>query len=193
MPLVTSTGLWHRLTTNSPLDCPSLRNARAKLKGGIRFNLQKQSVPECDGASLVKKPHLDAKSNYHQGGRKSAGGVSTVQLILGRSKPWWMVFLRWYSLQPHHHHLHPLCRFVYFHRFFISGVTLLPIGLCLIWLQVTIFNLGATPLFHNFRWFNTKATMAHHPIIQKEVDEMLAKYSTEPSTGGVGFYSYLSF
>ena len=30
---------------------------------------------------------------------------------------------------------------------------------------------------------------AHHPVIQKEVDELLAKGAIEPSSGGAGFYS----
>ena len=30
---------------------------------------------------------------------------------------------------------------------------------------------------------------AHHPIIQNEVDELLAKGATEPFSGGAGFYS----
>ena len=42
-------------------------------------------------------------------------------------------------------------------------------------------------LFHNFRWFNIKATLVHHSIIQKEVDELLAKFAMEPSTGGNAF------
>ena len=45
------------------------------------------------------------------------------------------------------------------------------------------------PLFHNFWQFNVKAAAAHHPIIQKEVDELLAKGAIEPSSGGAGFYS----
>ena len=32
-------------------------------------------------------------------------------------------------------------------------------------------------------------TAAHHPVIQKEVDEVLAKGAIEPSSGGAGFYS----
>ena len=31
--------------------------------------------------------------------------------------------------------------------------------------------------------------MAHHHVIQKEVDELLAKGVTEPSTAGAAFYS----
>ena len=45
------------------------------------------------------------------------------------------------------------------------------------------------PLFCNFQQFNVKAAAAHHPIIQKEVDELLAKGVIEPSSGGAGFYS----
>ena len=32
----------------------------------------------------------------------------------------------------------------------------------------------------------------HHPIIQKEVNELLAKEAIEPSSGGAGFYSSVS-
>ena len=31
------------------------------------------------------------------------------------------------------------------------------------------------PLIHNFWQFNVKVAVAHHPIIQKEVDELLTK------------------
>ena len=45
------------------------------------------------------------------------------------------------------------------------------------------------PLFCNFWQFNVKVGVADHPIIQKEVDELLAKGAIEPSSGGAGFYS----
>ena len=45
------------------------------------------------------------------------------------------------------------------------------------------------PLFRDFWHFNVKAAAAHHPVIQKEVDELLAKGAIEPSSGGAGFYS----
>ena len=45
------------------------------------------------------------------------------------------------------------------------------------------------PLFPDFWHFNVKAAAAHHPVIQKEVDELLAKGAIEPSSGGAGFYS----
>ena len=45
------------------------------------------------------------------------------------------------------------------------------------------------PLFHDFQHFNVKVAAAHHPVIQKEVDELLAKRAIEPSSRGAGFYS----
>ena len=43
-------------------------------------------------------------------------------------------------------------------------------------------------LLHHFKWLNIKATAAYHTIIQREVDELLAKGAIESSTGGAGFY-----
>ena len=45
------------------------------------------------------------------------------------------------------------------------------------------------PLFHNFQQFNVKVATAHHPIIKKEVDELLAKGAVEPSSRGAGLNS----
>ena len=45
------------------------------------------------------------------------------------------------------------------------------------------------PLFHNFWQSNVKVASAHHPIIQRQVDELLSKGAIEPSSGGAGFYS----
>ena len=45
------------------------------------------------------------------------------------------------------------------------------------------------PLFHDFWHFSVKAVAAHHPVIQKKVDELLAKGAIEPSSGGADFYS----
>ena len=43
------------------------------------------------------------------------------------------------------------------------------------------------PLLGNFKVFSVKAAAAQHPIIQKEVYELLAKGAIEPLPGGVGF------
>ena len=44
------------------------------------------------------------------------------------------------------------------------------------------------PLFCNFQPFHVKVATIHHSIIQKEVDELLAKGAAEPSSGGAGFH-----
>ena len=45
------------------------------------------------------------------------------------------------------------------------------------------------PLFCDFGCFNIKATPAHHSVIQKGVDELLAKGAIQPSSGQVDIYS----
>ena len=45
------------------------------------------------------------------------------------------------------------------------------------------------PLFHIFWQFNVMAGTTHLPIIQKEMDELLANGAIELSSGGAGFYS----
>ena len=45
------------------------------------------------------------------------------------------------------------------------------------------------PMFCYFQQFNVKVAATHHPIIQREVDELLSKGGIEPSSGGAGFYS----
>ena len=50
-------------------------------------------------------------------------------------------------------------------------------------------HLQLTPhpaLFCNFKQFSIKAS--HHPIISKEVDELLTRGVIEPSSGAAGFY-----
>ena len=44
-------------------------------------------------------------------------------------------------------------------------------------------------LSRDFWHFNVKAAAGHHPVIQKEVDELLANRAVELSSGGTGFYS----
>ena len=90
---------------------------------------------------------------------------------------------------PPHLHLHHF-RLVCFSNFLINGEALHPTGLCLIWFWGHHLQLRShPPLFCDFWHFNVKAAAAHHPVIQKEVDELLAKGAIEPSSGGAGFYS----
>ena len=43
------------------------------------------------------------------------------------------------------------------------------------------------PLFWKLKCYNIKAALAHHPVIQKEVNGQLVKGATEPSTVGTDF------
>ena len=43
-------------------------------------------------------------------------------------------------------------------------------------------------LFYIFKWFNIMAAAAYQPVIQKEVEELLAMDANEPLTGHAGFY-----
>ena len=116
-----------------------------------------------------------------------------VLLRLGGRGPWGSALLVCQSPQllqpPHHLHLQ-FFRLVCFSNFLISGEALHPTGLFSIWFLGHHLQLRSPPpLFHNFQQFNVKVAVAHHPVIQKEVDELLAKGTVEPSSGGSCFYS----
>ena len=38
-------------------------------------------------------------------------------------------------------------------------------------------------------WFNIEATLTLHPVIQMEVQDLIAQGAFKPLTGGVSFYS----
>ena len=42
-------------------------------------------------------------------------------------------------------------------------------------------------LFSHFKWLNIKPAKAHKLVIQREMDELLAKGATEVLAGGTGF------
>ena len=106
---------------------------------------------------------------------------------------WGLALLMCHSPPPLHppHHLHLQCfRLVCFSNCLINGEALHATCLCLILVWGHHLQLRSHPLlFHDFWHFNVKAAAAHHPVIQKEVDELLAKGAIEPSSGGAGFYS----
>ena len=94
------------------------------------------------------------------------------------------------SLQLHQHHLYLQYRLMHIYSLQFNGETVLPIGVCLISLKVTIFSLGA--IIHYsviIKWFNIQVATAHHPVIQKELDEILAQWTIEPLTVGADIYS----
>ena len=85
-----------------------------------------------------------------------------------------MAFLMGYNLQLPPHHLQPLCRLVPFPTFWINGEGLLPTGFSLIWLKATISIFRCGLLFCDFKQFNIKIAAAHCPVIQEEVQKLLA-------------------
>ena len=94
------------------------------------------------------------------------------------------------------HHLHLLSRLVLFMHSWISEEVLCLIDLYLICCRVTIFSQGVTLHHSIISGIFIKATSVHHAIIQKKMDELLAKGATEPSCGRAGFYftpTYLLF
>ena len=105
----------------------------------------------------------------------------------------WSVLLMCHSPPPLHPphplHLHHF-RLVCFSNFWINGEALHPTGLCLIWFRATIFSLDPVlPCSVTFGTLMSRQPAAHHPVIQKEVDELLAKGAIELSSGGAGLYS----
>ena len=92
--------------------------------------------------------------------------------------------------QPSHHPCLWLCRLVCFPHLLDQWRSIASnrFVLSMVWghyLQLS----SCPPLFCNFQLFNVKEAAAHHPIIQKEVDELLAMGVIEPSSGNVCFYS----
>ena len=177
---------------------PPKRGGKARPQTGFHFTVQKRpmsgSVPGTSGASLPKSPHLESGNEARLSGKKPAGGsVSTSSAEtrrmggMGAGIPdvsessassasssstsaafqvgmLFKFFDQWRSITSN--------RFV----------------LNMVWghhLQLR----SHPPLFHDFWHFTVQAVAAHHPVIQREVDELLAKGAIEPSARSAGFYS----
>ena len=53
-----------------------MRGSKARPKTGFNSNMHKRPLPESSGASLAKRPHLENRTEGHQGGKKwTCGGV----------------------------------------------------------------------------------------------------------------------
>ena len=161
---------------------------------GFHFTVQKRPVPGSSGALLAGRPHLESSTEIHPGGKKSASGSVSASSADARRKEGHGYWCSW-------------CITV------LSLLIILIFGLpgCYAfpffdqWRSITsnrfVFNMvqghhlqlrSCPPLFHNFQQFSTKVVAGHHPIIQKEVDELLSKEEIEPPSGGAGFCSRVS-
>ena len=176
---------------------PPKRGGKARPRTGFQFTVQKRpvsgSVPGTSGAPLPKQPHLESGNEAHLHGKKSAGGAVSTSSTESRQKGGCGVSTPDVS-QPS--------------TSSSSSSTSAPFQVGMLfkfldqWRSITsnrfVLNMvlghhlqlrSCPPLFRNFWHFNVKVPAAHHPVIQKEVDELLAKGAIEPSSGGAGFYS----
>ena len=148
-------------------------------------------MPGSSGTFLVKKPNLKSGTETHPGGKKSAGGSVSAGSDDARKKgavgvgtpdasqttasstSSYLVF----QVGMLSHFLNQW-RSITSDRFVLNMVQ-----------GHYLLLRPCPPLFHNFWQFSVKVTAAHHPIIQKEEDELLSKGANEPSSGGAGFYT----
>ena len=101
-----------------------------------------------------------------------------------------MVFLMVYCSKLHQFNLHQLCGLVCLHNFKSVENALLHQGLCLMWLKVKIFSLGAILHYSMISDCLTLRLLQHINLLsQKVVDELWAKGAIELSTIGTGFDS----
>ena len=169
---------------------PAMKGGKARPKTGFHSSVQKRHVSGSSGASLAKRPHLESWTVAHQIGRESTSSsvsASSTDSMKKGSHGGWLPDV----LQSTTSSLSSS----------VVQVAMLPQFLFQ-WRSITsnrfVFNMAKghhlqhrspPPLFHNFKWFNIKAAAAHHPIIQKEVDELFSKGAIQPSSSGAGFYS----
>ena len=187
--MVTSTGVWQRLINNPQLGLPqsstSIRGARAKPKAGFMFNVWQWPVLVPGGVSFAQKPHWDPRTESHQGGRNSARAASTTFTDpRKKGSPWDSVpdVLQCSILSSSSSsssssvanvgtlsELLDQWRSITFRRFVLNMV------------KGQHLQIRCHPfLFHNFIWFNIKASMAHLPVTHKQVDVILAKGAGGP-------------
>ena len=191
--------LWYRLILWVFLSLFLLRGViRPRPQTGFQFTVQKRpmsgSVLGTSGVSLSKRPHLESGNEAHLSGKKSAGGSFSTSSAESRRKgdmgggtpdvP--EVSNSSASSSSTSATFQVGMLFKFFDQW--QSITSNRFVLNMVWghhLQLK----SHPPLFHDFWHFNVKAAAAHHPVIQREVDELLAKGAIEPSSGGAGFYS----
>ena len=177
---------------------PPKRAGKARLWTGFQFTVQKRpmpgSVPGTSGESLPKRPHLESGNEAHPNGKKSTGGSVSTSSTESRRKGGHGVgtpdvsepSTSSSSSSSTSATVQAGILFKFFHQW--RSITSNRFVLNMVWCHHLQLR-SHPPLFHNFQCFNVKAAAAHHPVIQKELDELLAKRAIEPSSDGTGFYS----
>ena len=94
---------------------------------------------------------------------------------------WGIVFLMHYGQHFHGSHFLVFCKLVHLQNILdqLRSLTFNTFGLNMVKGHHPQPRYHS-PLFHNLTWFNIKAAMIYHSIIQKEVDELVAKCSIDP-------------
>ena len=147
-----------------------MRGGKARQKAGFCFSVQKRPVPEFSGASLTR-PHLESRTEAHQGGRKSTGGSVSASSTDTRKKGHWgdsipdvLPSTTSSSLSSSVVLVGTLPKFLDQWRSITSKMFVLNIVLNVV--KGHHLELWShPPLFHNFKWFNIKAAADHHPVI----------------------------
>ena len=137
---------------------------------------------------LAKRFHLESRIETCPGDKKSAGGSVSASSADARKKgAMGLVLLMCHSPQPPHHPHLWFNRLVCF-PFLDEWRSITSNRFVLNLVQGHHLQLRShPPLFRNFWQLHMKVAAGHHPIIQKEVDKLLAKGAVEPSSGCAGF------
>ena len=173
---------------------PPRRGGKVRPQTAIHFTVQKRpvsgSVPGTSGASLPKRPHLESGNEVHLSGKKSVGGSVSTSSAETRRKVGIPDVPESSASSPSSSSTSAAFQVGMFFKFFYQwrSITSNRFMLSKGWGHYLQLR-SHPPLFCDFQQFNVKAVAAHHPVIQREVDELLAKGTTEPSSVGTGFYS----
>ena len=159
---------------------------KARPKGGFHLDVLNQPVPDSRGWSLAKKPHLKIRIRRCQDSRKSSGHVSGGSSDSRKNESHGdcipNVFQSTTSSTSSSSNVQvgTLPQFldqrenITFNMFVLNIIRGLHYRCCPL-------------LFCNFKQCIIKDATADQPIIQKKVDELLAKGAIETSTGGASF------
>ena len=191
-------GLWNRLPLWDCLSFPPKRGGKARPWTEFQFTVQKRSmsgsVPGTSGTSLPKIPHLESWNEAYPSGKKSGGGSVSTSSAESRRKGGMRVGVpnvpESSASSSSSSSTSAAFQVGMLFKFFDQwrSITSNKFVLNMVWGHHLQFR-SHPPLFCDFQHCNVKAVSAHHPAIQREVDELLAKGAIEPSSGSAGFYS----
>ena len=189
------TGLWHRLSSSLIWVCLSLFLLRGVARPGHRLGSISWCRRDlCQGLVVhlwLRGLTWRVRMRLFQLARSLLVAMSPPLLpTLGGKGLWGPVLLMCHGPQPPHPSSSAVFQVGMLFKFFDQwrSITSNRFVLNMVWghhLQLQ----SHPPLFCNFWQFNVKVATTHHPIIQKKVDELLAKGAIEPSSAGAGFYS----